>query len=144
MNQISEAVADNARQPSRPEESHPSRLCEARRIELWQDALVVPPALAAGAAVLAFGNELLDICRSGRWRTPDGRTFAAAKLLPLAEAALLLELQRPDDTVKTARTASPAREPARLRGATSSRCVARDGTAARRRRAARRAARRGG
>jgi hypothetical protein len=66
--------------------------------------LVVPPALAA---VLAFGSELLDPSRSGRWRTPDGRTFAASKPLPLAEAAFLLELQRLDDTVKNARAAIP-------------------------------------
>ena len=29
----------------------------ARRVELWEDTLVIPPALAARAAVLAFGDE---------------------------------------------------------------------------------------
>ena len=33
----------------------------ARRVELWDDILVIPPALAACAAVLAFGDELMDL-----------------------------------------------------------------------------------
>ncbi len=32
-----------------------------RRVELWDDNLVVPPALAARAAVVAFGDELLNL-----------------------------------------------------------------------------------
>jgi hypothetical protein len=56
----------------------------AKRVELWEDTLVLPPALAAPlvlppglaahAAVLAFGDELLDLVLphdSGlRWRQP--------------------------------------------------------------------------
>jgi hypothetical protein len=44
-----------------------------RRVELWGDALVLPPDLAARAAVLAFGNELLDLQlpdRNDLWRSP--------------------------------------------------------------------------
>jgi hypothetical protein len=33
----------------------------ARRVELWDDNLVIPPALAARAAVFAFGDELMDL-----------------------------------------------------------------------------------
>ncbi len=36
-----------------------------RRVELWDDTLIIPPALAARAAVLAFGGELVDL------RLPD-------------------------------------------------------------------------
>ena len=120
----------------------------ARRVELWEDTtlvlppapavhLVLPPALAARAAVLAFGDELLDLVlpdesgessdsdessdfgesdsgsesgESGessqvglRWRQPGGRSFAAAYLLPRAEAALRQELQRLADAAKRAR-----------------------------------------
>ena len=89
----------------------------ARRVELWDDTLVLlpalaaplvlPPALAACAAVLAFGNELLDLllpdCFGSRWRQPGGRIFAAAYLLPRAEAALRQELQRLADAAKRAR-----------------------------------------
>ena len=61
----------------------------ARRVEL-------PVDLAARVAVLAFGDELLDLelpRDSGlRWRQPGGRIFAAAYLLPRAEAALRQEL----------------------------------------------------
>ncbi len=32
-----------------------------RRVERWDDDLGIPPALAAQAAVLAFGNELMDL-----------------------------------------------------------------------------------
>jgi hypothetical protein len=32
-----------------------------RRVELWDDNVVIPPALAARAAVLAFGDELIDL-----------------------------------------------------------------------------------
>ena len=90
----------------------------ARRVELWEDTLVLPPALAAPlvlppalaarAAVLAFGDELLDLELSlngdgSQWRQPDGRSFAATYLLPRAEAALRQELQRLADAAKRAR-----------------------------------------
>jgi hypothetical protein len=89
----------------------------ARRVELWEDTLVpppalaaplvLPPALAARAAVLAFGDELLDLVLPGgsglRWRQPCGRIFAASYLLPRAEAALRQELQRLADAAKRAR-----------------------------------------
>jgi hypothetical protein len=88
----------------------------ARRVELWDDAVVLPPALAAPlvlpptlaarADVLAFGDELLDLVLPGdwglRWRSPGGRNFAAACLLPRAEAALRQDLQRPADAAKRA------------------------------------------
>jgi hypothetical protein len=92
----------------------------ARRVELWEDTtlvllpalaapLVLPPALAARAAVLAFGDELLDRALPGdsslRWRQPVGRIFAASYLLPRAEAALRQELQRLADAAKRARLA---------------------------------------
>jgi hypothetical protein len=79
----------------------------ARRVELWDDNLVIPPALAARAAVLAFGDELMDLKlpnESGSrrfWKA--GRKMAAAVLLPRAEAALRQELQRLADAAKRAR-----------------------------------------
>ena len=79
----------------------------ARRVELWDDNLVVPPALAARAAVLAFGDELLDLKLPDnpdpQWLSPGGRDMAAAHLLPRAQAALRHELQRLADAVKRAR-----------------------------------------
>ena len=89
----------------------------ARRVELWEDTLVIPPALAAPlvllpalaarAAVLAFGDELLDLVLPDevgfRWQQPAGRIFAASYLLPRAEAALHQELQRLADAAKRAR-----------------------------------------
>ncbi len=46
---------------------------------------VLPPALAARAAVLVFGDDLLDLVLPGevssRWRQPGGRIFAATYLL---------------------------------------------------------------
>jgi hypothetical protein len=58
--------------------------------------------------VRALSNELLD----GRgWRESDGRTFTAAKPQPLAETALLPELQRLADAVKSMRAAVPAWAP---------------------------------
>ena len=94
----------------------------ARRVELWEDnlvappdlaaPLVLPPALAARAAVLAFGDELLDrvlpddLSLGWRWRQPGGRIFAASYLLPRAEAALRQELQRLADAAKRARQGS--------------------------------------
>jgi hypothetical protein len=90
----------------------------ARRVELWEETtlvlppdlaapLVLPPALAARAAVLAFGDELLDLVLPNeyglRWRQPRGRILAAAYLLPRAEASLRQELQRLADAAKRAR-----------------------------------------
>ena len=91
----------------------------ARRVELWEDTdslvlppdlaapLVLPPALAARAAVMALGDELLDLelpyGDGSQWRQPDGRSFAATYLLPRAEAALREELQRLADAAKRAR-----------------------------------------
>ena len=70
----------------------------ARRVELWDDTLVIPPALAARAAVFAFGDELLDLKlpdnADSQWLSQGGRDMAAAQLLPRAEAALRQELQR--------------------------------------------------
>ena len=64
----------------------------ARRVELWDDNLVIPPALAARAAVLAFGDELMDLKLpddSGSRRfSKAGRKMAAAVLLPRAKADL--------------------------------------------------------
>jgi hypothetical protein len=78
-----------------------------RRVELWDDNLVVPPGLAARAAVLAFGDELIDLKlpndRGPQWLSQGGRVIAAAYLLPRAEAALRQELQRLADAVKLAR-----------------------------------------
>ncbi len=78
-----------------------------RRVELWDDNLVVPPALAARAAVLAFGDELMDLKlpdnSNSQWLSQSGRDMAAAHLLPRAEAALRQELQRFADAVKRAR-----------------------------------------
>jgi hypothetical protein len=82
-------------------------LAVARRVELWDDIVVIPPALAACAAVLAFGDELLDLVLPDdcglRWRQPGGRIFAASYLLPRAEAALREELQRLADAAKRTR-----------------------------------------
>jgi hypothetical protein len=89
----------------------------ARRVELWEDTLVIqpalaaplvlPPALAARAAVLAFGDELLDLVlpdgSGSQWLSPGGRISAASDLLPRAEAALREELQRLADAAKRAR-----------------------------------------
>ncbi len=79
----------------------------ARRVELWDETLVIPPALAARAAVFAFGDELLDLRlpydADSQWLSQGGRDLAAAKLLPRAEAALRQELQRLADAVKRAR-----------------------------------------
>jgi hypothetical protein len=71
----------------------------------------LPLSFVECAAVLAFGDELLDLELPGdkykwlpgddhKWRTPGGRNFAAAYLLPLAEAALRPELQRLADAFK--------------------------------------------
>ncbi len=94
----------------------------ASRVELWDEEFVLPPALAARAAVLALGDELLDLVLPGhldlRWLSPGGREFAAAYLLPRAEGAERQELQRLADAAKKARAGSlPARAaPVSLRG----------------------------
>ncbi len=78
-----------------------------RRVELWDDNRVIPPALAARAAVFAFGDELVDLrlpCDAdSQWLSQGGRDMAAAQLLPRAEAALRQELQRLADAAKSAR-----------------------------------------
>ncbi len=57
--------------------------------------------------MLAFGDELLDLVLPYnfglRWRSRGGRNFAAAHLLPRAEAALRQELQRLANAAKRAR-----------------------------------------
>jgi hypothetical protein len=52
----------------------------ARGVELWDDNLVIPPALAARAAVLAFGDELMHLRLPGDsfflppvWEEPSSR-----------------------------------------------------------------------
>ncbi len=82
----------------------------ARRVQLWKVTLVLPPALAAPlvlptavaarAAVLAFGDELL--VSDEVWYTPGGRDLAAAYILPRAEATLRHELQQLADAAKSA------------------------------------------
>jgi hypothetical protein len=78
-----------------------------RRVELWGDNLVIPPAAAARAAVFAFGDELIDLElpseADSQWLSQGGRKMAAAHLLPRAEAALRQELQRLADAIKRAR-----------------------------------------
>ncbi len=63
----------------------------ARRVELWDDELVLSPALAARAGVLAFGDELLDL------------------VPPPSIAALRQDLQRLADVANKARAAPGAR-----------------------------------
>jgi hypothetical protein len=79
----------------------------ARRVELWDDNLVIPPALAARAAVFAFGDELVDLrlpdSADSQWLSKGGRDMAAAQLLPRAEAALRQELQLLAEAAKRAR-----------------------------------------
>jgi hypothetical protein len=84
----------------------------ARRAELWKDTLVIPPALAARAAVLAFGDQLVDLKLQGlklKRRAPGGRDLAAAYLLPRAEycraaqGAPAEQVQRLADAAKRAR-----------------------------------------
>jgi hypothetical protein len=48
-----------------------------RRVELWDDNLVIPPALAARAAVLAFGDDLMDL------KLPNEPTRSALRRLAL-------------------------------------------------------------
>jgi hypothetical protein len=47
----------------------------ARRVELWNDKLVLPPALAA---VLASADERLVLLEWDAWHTPGGREFGVA------------------------------------------------------------------
>ena len=79
----------------------------ARRVELWDDNLVIPSAFAARAAVLAFGDELVDLrlpnYPDSQWLSQGGREMAAADLLPRAEAALRQELQRLVDAAERSR-----------------------------------------
>jgi hypothetical protein len=79
----------------------------ARRVELRKDTLLLPPAPAAYSAVLAFDDEVLDLTlgHDDLWHAPGGRDFAAAYLLPRAEAALRQELQRLADAAERAREA---------------------------------------
>ena len=78
-----------------------------RRVELWDDNLVIPPGLAARTAVLAFGDELIDLRlpnhSDSQWLSQGGRDMAATHLLLRAQAALRQELQRLADAVKRAR-----------------------------------------
>ena len=78
----------------------------ARRVEHWDDDLVMRT-LAARAAVLAFGDELVDLElpneTDSQWLSQGVREMAAAYLLPRAEAALRQDLQRLADAVKLAR-----------------------------------------
>ena len=78
----------------------------ARRVELWDDNVVMRT-LAARAAVLAFGDELVDLKLPDNvdslWLSQGSREMAAAYMLPRAEAALRQELQRLADAVKRAR-----------------------------------------
>jgi hypothetical protein len=61
----------------------------------------------ARAAVLAFGDELLDLRlpddSDSQWLSQGGRDMAAAHLLPRAEAALRQELQRLADAAERSR-----------------------------------------
>ncbi len=80
-----------------------ARLNEVPRHLRW------PPSFAECAATLAFGDELLVLPDDSYvWRTPGGRDLAAASLLPRAEAALRLELQRVADAAKRAREGQSA------------------------------------
>ena len=78
-----------------------------RRVELWDDNLVIPPTVGARAAVLAFGDELVNLelpyNSDSLWPSQGGRDMAAAYLLPRAEAALRQELQQLADAAKRAR-----------------------------------------
>jgi hypothetical protein len=113
----------------------------ARRVELWDDNLVIPPALAARAAVLAFGDELMDLGfklstdynaniirhpTDSQWRSPRARESAAAYLLPRAEAALRQKLQRLADAVKRAREGQSRAHPRAARARCDARGLAAD------------------
>jgi Ran GTPase-activating protein (RanGAP) involved in mRNA processing and transport len=83
----------------------------ARRLPAWvEDAVgnlielpgkrALPPALVARVGILAFGLELVP-CDG--WLSAEGRAFANDALLPLAEAALLADLQRLAASASTGR-----------------------------------------
>ena len=78
----------------------------ARRVELWDDDLVMRT-LGARVAVLAFGDELVDLRLPDNvdslWLSQGGREMAAAYLLPRAEAALRQELQGLADAAERSR-----------------------------------------
>jgi hypothetical protein len=78
-----------------------------RRVELWDDNLVIPPTVGARAAVLAFGDELTDLelpkDADPQWLSQGGRDMAATFLLPRAEAALRQELQGLADAAERSR-----------------------------------------
>ncbi len=78
----------------------------ARRIELWDDNLVMRT-LAARVAVLAFGDELVDLelpnDADSQWLSQGGRDMSAVYLLPRAEAALRQELQGLADAAERSR-----------------------------------------
>jgi Ran GTPase-activating protein (RanGAP) involved in mRNA processing and transport len=76
--------------------------CLAPRLPAWVEAAArdrieipgnrfLPPALAARVGLLAFGLKLVPL---DGWKSAEGRAFANNTLLPLAETALLAELQR--------------------------------------------------
>jgi hypothetical protein len=73
------------------------RLRSTRRVDPWDDNLVVPTALAARAAVLAIGDELMDLKlpndSDSQWLSQAGRDSAAAYQLPRVEAVLRQKLQ---------------------------------------------------
>ncbi len=71
----------------------PSWVTACRSLDL---PLRIPPAFAARVAVLAFGDELLDLQLqpSDRWFSSDGRKSAAAYLMPRAQEALCSALMR--------------------------------------------------
>jgi hypothetical protein len=79
----------------------------ARRVDLWDDNLLIPPALAARAAVLVFGRRAYGPKPAQRSRL----AVALARRSRLGgcpaddegEAALRQELQRLADAVKRAR-----------------------------------------
>jgi hypothetical protein len=81
----------------------------ARRVESSGTTISsTRPLSAARAAVLAFGDELIDLKlrpyeSDSQWLPQGGCDMAAAYLLPRAEAALRQELQRLADAVKRAR-----------------------------------------
>ena len=88
------------RQQARSQAPCVGRLCDGEARRALKNKLVPPPALAARAAVFAFGDELLVLPDHGfAGRTPGGRDFAAAFLLSRAEAALRPEKQRFADAV---------------------------------------------
>ena len=62
----------------------------ARRVELWDDNLVIPPAIAARAAVLAFGDELTDLKLSNNQINDAGAAALSEALKSNATLTTLL------------------------------------------------------